>query len=172
VGAPAVSRRSRQGAVDAVVVGAGSDVLVEEVATLDLLEVVDVVVAELVVLGATVVVVGAATGAVDEGTEPVAVSGDRHGAAVGGGAGWSGMVTVGAQPKFDRRVRRLIVLPSAKRSVAVTSRMKPAASIPMCSSVPEYPALVSSGSAAAMVARSSLVRPGASASLATSIVMS
>ena len=48
-----------------------------------------------------------------------------------------GMETVRAHPKFDRIDRRTSLLPSEKRSVAVISRMNPAASMPMRSVVPE-----------------------------------
>jgi len=66
------------------------------------------------------------------------VSGDEHGnVVVVGEVGWLGRDTVGAHPKFENRVWRVRALPSANRVVEVTSRMKPAASTPIVSLVPE-----------------------------------
>jgi hypothetical protein len=64
-------------------------------------------------------------------------SGDEHGTlVVVDEADWLGSETVAAHPKFEKRVSRVSVLPSAKRVVEVMSRMKPAASTPTVALVP------------------------------------
>jgi hypothetical protein len=83
----------------------------------------------LVVLVSAVVVEGAVV-------DVVVVSGPvQWAAAVVVGADRPGMTTVPAHPKFESVVVRVMLLPSAKRESTVASRMKPAPSMPIFSSV-------------------------------------